>query len=94
MKRKHDDEEIIGQLILLVDVVEGTSYDLDGNVEGRYKTTRFRHATLAIADGPDRFPDLVGDLLAEMNERGGEPDPDGVVLQGINFIHDYENGTL
>lgn len=89
-----DNEAIIGQMILLLDVVEGSAYDPNGNVTERYMTTRFRHASLAKADGPDRHPDLPDELRSELNEYGGDIDPDGAVTQAVNFIYDYENGTL
>lgn len=86
-----DYEKIIGQMIVVMDLVEGEVHDRNGNVEERYLTTRFRHSSILKADGPDR--DLAEEFLAAVQERE-DLDADGAIQSAIYFVHDYENGRL
>lgn len=88
---RYNDEKFLGTMVILGDVVQGTSSGTFEDAPEEYITVRFRHATLAVADGPVQ-DDLIGRLHNESDY--GEVDPDGVVVQGIRFIHDQENGRL
>jgi len=84
-------ETIIGQMIVVVDLVEGEIHDRSGNVEERYLATRFRHSTILNADGPDR--DLAEEFVAAVREQD-DLDADSAIESAIYFVHDYENGKL
>jgi hypothetical protein len=88
---RYDDEKLLGQIMILADVVEGTTGDTFESPGESYVCLRLRYAALAPADGPGQ-PDLIGRLKHEATY--GDVDPDTLVSSAIFFIDDDKKGRL